>query len=699
MSATPDNETEVCSQAVYHESESLLHKTNNGNRTSTPSSSIQYNSINHDQDQISNASKTSSTFVTSTPGQSIRHNNYTNNSGDSEVLDSELEVNSDDDDYDQDDENEDNGLSPRELRTEFQTMPFGIRPNYKLLFAGLAIFITGASATIPSLLDALVFLICKHDFNDNNSPNNGNNNNSNLPTPINAFMAMAQLAHSSAHNHSPNNDNGLAFNDPRCFAPQITAAVGMFQSYQTMINAFFGAITIPLISSLSDRFGRKPAFIWSISCTITNLFITLICTSFPEKFSYKLILLGSVIDGIGGGVLIMSVLTSSYISDCVREKYRAPILSISDAIVYGGLAIGPFLGSMLLSATNHSIVLLFSLSILLESIFLFIIIFLLPESRSERARRKSISQFNNFSRKNSTAGSVSRSRSGSVLFDDDSETHYSRIIFNSWLFDLIVQLKDGVIHPLRSFRLSHIPRHQSSVRANVYILLGVTSTIVEIGTCAAPFIFLYAKTQFHWTSVENGYFVSVLGGSRFLFLALVLPFVLEWFRKNYDHSPRYVDKSDKLLLQIGFLASILCYVLISEARNGGLFLSAAVLFAFGSGGSPILRNALIKHAESGKVGELLGLSQFISRILSIFIPPMIAIVYNKTVSYRPQLILELFGSMYFIMLVLVCFLRTRHGHGHGHHEHHGHAQGHTQEHNNNPEHPQTSAERGVEDHN
>lgn len=519
--------------------------------------------------------------------------------------DSDFESDSDDDLYDVY-----GNKFPVTLSREFMVVPKSKRPNYKLLFFIIGLYITGFAAVLPSLLDALVYLICHQDFPATSSP-------------IQPFMS----------------NNG--FNDPRCFAPEISAAVGMFQSYQTIINAIFSTFTIPLVSSLSDRVGRKPLLVVSIFLSVLSLSVTLICASFPAKVSYKYILLSSVFEGLGGGMLVMGILLSAYVSDAVREAYRAPILSISEAILYGGLALGPVVGSAFLNMTDHSITSLFMCSIGMELLALLIVIIWLPESRSDKARRKSISHYNR-NRQNSSVNSVS-----------GTSTKY-RIA--ETIAEKVGHAKHTLLLPLDTFKLKHIPRHQTRIRFNVYILMCVYSSIIELGTSVIPLIFIYAKLQFKWTSVENGYFISVLAGSKFIVLALILPSLLTWFRQHYDHSKNYIDRSDMLFLRFGLVISFTAYFLLSRAPNGTVFLMTAFLFALSSCETPVLKNALIKFAERGRVAELLGLSQFISKVGSIFVPALFAWIFNKTVSFRPQLVLELVAGILLLLLIAVNFL-------------------------------------------
>lgn len=558
------------------------------------------------------------------------HSSHYNSTETGSLLDSQLmHQDNDDEDEDESEYDSDNDDDPSEiLKPEFASLPPSLRPNYKLLFAGLALFITGYFSCIPSFIDALVYLICRHDFTYNGTPGT---------SPVGAGSPLVSIS-----------ARDLSYNDPRCLAPEISASVGMFQSYQTMINALFGTLTIPLYSSLSDRIGRRPIMAWAICCSLISMMITLSCLVLSPGVSYKFILLGSAIEGFGGSTTLLSIMASSYISDAVKDKHRAPILSINDAIFFGSIAVGPFLGSLVLSLFDHKIVVLFALCIACQVIFLFLVWFWLPESRTEKARRISVSQYNKYT----------KSRRQSSVPSMNSTPFAPESFFTATVLPALNSLKDSIVHPLEGFRLPHIPRTKPRLRANVYILISMSSMLLELAICAIPLMFLYAKTRFAWTSVENGYFMSLLGTSKFVFLAGVFPSVLHYLRTHYDYSATRVDKADMLLLRVGVLLSVLTYVLLAEAPTSSVFLGLGLLFALGSGNSPVLRNALIKHAAKGKVGELLGLSQFVSRVCSVFLPVLFAMVYNHSVKYRPQLVIEIVAGLFVVMFAIINFLHV-----------------------------------------
>ncbi|KAF5098072.1 hypothetical protein D0Z00_002159 [Geotrichum galactomycetum] len=297
-----------------------------------------------------------------------------------------------------------------------------------------------------------------------------------------------------------------------------------------------------------------------------------------------------------------------------------------------------------------------------DGLALAIVIFCLNESRSEKERAKS--QGEHLTRRNSFLDERRRRRfsahSASFANLDDAstavETFEPELTF-TWSLEYFIEKAREIVHnadilgPLRALNFTHLQDRRA--RINAYILVFVQATLSEVIVALMPLVFLYAKTQFGWTSVENGYFISLIGGARFAVLSTLLPFVINFCRKRWEHVPNGVDVLDKRLLQGGLLFSIAGHLLMAESPTGTFFMAAVCVIAFGSGSSPLLRNAVIKHSPQDRIGEVLGAASLISRLQNTFIPAMFATVYSLTVKYRPQAIIELVCALEGLMFVLI----------------------------------------------
>lgn len=526
------------------------------------------------------------------------------------------------------------------LKFEYQVMPWRHRPSYIMLRVAIVIQIIGTMSAVMSQLDVIVYLVCQNHYNQLEP----------LPQiPSNILTA----GNGTAHGHE-------SFQDPRCFAREISALASIFQTYMTTITAILGVVTVPILASLSDRLGRKRIFIWAMTCNILSLMITIICCTFPVN--YRFFLVASVIDGIGGSMYVMVILCCSYTSDCVREQFRAGALSVLDAFVYGGIALGPFFGSLVLKASGRNLLTLFSFSLVCQVLSLAIMIFFVNESRSEKERHKS--QGEHLNRKKSFLDERRRRRfsahSASYASIEEAfaaEQEFEHELTFSWSREYFIEKAREIVHnvnifgALRALAFTHLTDRRA--RINAFMLAVISATSSEVIIAAMPLVFLYAKTRFGWTSVENGYFISLLGSSRFVVLSTLLPVILNFCRRHWPHRPDGLDTLDIRLLQVGFFFSIAGHLLMAEAQTGGLFTSAVLVISFGSGNASLLRNALMKHAPKDRIGEVLGAASLISRLQNTIIPALFATVYSLTVKHRPQAVIEMLGAIEALMLVLI----------------------------------------------
>ncbi|CDO53742.1 similar to Saccharomyces cerevisiae YJL163C Putative protein of unknown function [Geotrichum candidum] len=534
----------------------------------------------------------------------------------------------------------DDGDDDHYLKQELRDIPWRKRPSFKILLFAILVQIVGLCTGVTSFIDILTNLVCK-DYYKSGDPS--------APqiTPIDSPLGPLAL-HASTLVTLGNN---LVQSDPRCNSAKITSLVGVFQTYITTTTGILNLISIPLLSSYADRWGRKPILIFTGTCIfISNILKVFVCI-WPDVFNYRILILTSVFDGIGGDETMIIIMASSYVADIVKESQRAKILSYQDAIFSGGLAIGPIIGSYILSYTN-SITVLFSIGCFSTILFLIIVIFLLPESRSEKSRRQSIAA--HAARRTSFLETRKKRLAFSEMNEEDLSTFSKAGLVEK--FHEICHLLNFV-EPLKVLKFSHIK--EPKFKRNAYLLIIGQTLIAGAIVNGTPFIILLAKTRFQWTSVQNNYLISILGGTRFVTLSILLPRVLDYVRTRWFHSPVTIDRGDKTVLAGSLMLSTIGYFFISESNTGHLFMGSMAFLALGSGTSPMIRNSLIKYSPRNKVAEVLGAANMISSILSIFTPMLFAMIYKYTAEYRPQAITEVLLIGELSVLAVMCFLHVQ----------------------------------------
>lgn len=514
------------------------------------------------------------------------------------------------------------------------------RPSYKILLAAMLFLIVGLCTGITSFLDILTNMVCKDYYKAGD----------NYLTPIDSPLGPMP---------SPYSATVIAFNqtllhsDPRCNSAKITSLVGVFQTYISTTSFILNLISIPLLSSYADRWGRKPILLFSGFCLFLSTSLSLAVCVWPDAFNYRTLLLTGVLDGIGGSMTMIIIMSSSYIADTVKESQRAKILSIQDAIYSGGMAIGPIIGSYILASTNN-IGFLFGIGCVSVLAFLLIVLFVLPESRSEKSRRQSIAA--HVARKASFL-ETRKTRLASSEINEEDISIFSKVGLIEKFHDILHFL--NFVEPLKVLKFSNIKN--SKFKVNAYLLIIAQTLISGAVVNGIPFIILLAKARFQWTSVQNNYLVSILGGTRFFTLSLVLPRIFDYVRLRWFHSSVTIDHGDKTILQGSLTLSTLGYFLISKSNTGHLFMFSMFFLAFGSGTSPVIRNSLIKYSPPNKVAEVLGAANMITTILSVFTPTLFAQVYKYTAEHRPQAVIEILVICEFAVFIVVCFLHVKEG--------------------------------------
>lgn len=109
--------------------------------------------------------------------------------------------------------------------------------------------------------------------------------------------------------------------------------------------AFFAFLSSPFLGALSDKVGRRPVLIGSISSTAIGWFV------FAGANSIPLLFVGRIIDGLAAGNFTVA---QGCLVDLARnERERSTNIGLIGATFGVGLMVGPLLGG-LLSTVSHS---------------------------------------------------------------------------------------------------------------------------------------------------------------------------------------------------------------------------------------------------------------------------------------------------------------------------------------------------------
>lgn len=418
----------------------------------------------------------------------------------------------------------------------------------------------------------------------------------------------------------------------------VAEKVAQFQSYRAIISGIMGLIVTPRLATLSDRWGRKPIYLICIISGLLGDVMTLLCISHPQTVNYRFLLLSSFIQGFGGSLVTVQVINSAYISDSVEASVRVRHLGWLDSCLFAAVATGPFLGSIIQSYTN-SIVSLYFVSVTLYAVDFLILVILLSESRTLRARRDSQAIFDHNSRKKGRMQFNIERRSSSLLPLDSSYLRHFK----------------ETIEPLKQFNFPHLKSRVDRRNGKLLVVLSALSS--ELVMAVSSLLVLYSQFQFHWTSVEAGYLLSVFGVARTTVLAVLAPFFVSIVRSKCTTLAHNLDRGDTVLIRTGLVLSSLGFLAISQARTGSQFVSAMVFDSLAGVQLPSVKNALIKHGHKDRIGELLGALSILNCFGLVVVPVVFLQLYKWSVDRRPQLAFEI-CSIGFLCLLLMSFLLT-----------------------------------------
>ncbi|KAJ7707652.1 major facilitator superfamily domain-containing protein [Mycena rosella] len=449
---------------------------------------------------------------------------------------------------------------------------------------------------------------------------------------------------------SPGPTNGLiSFLIDDCQSPAAQARASKIQaSVITIMNVLSSAST-GLWSQWGDVQGRKIIFCVSIVGFITmELVFLLVSGSIPSLTSRgeTFILVGPVLEGLCGGLSVFNGVVHAYISDCTPDGSRSRIFSAIQGIMFVGLAIGPWIAGVLISFTNLGPYSLFYISIVIQLALLMYIIFLFPESL--RSKVQPSSRLDVVERASPV---TSRKKS---------------------LADVIKQFLVALVSPITIFVPRTVDDGASSWKDYNLTLMGGALFLYIISTAVYPLKYLYGQHTYSWSSVQLGYYMSLLWISRAINLLVILPVIISYFKPKIPatgaSSPESVAlelQFDKRLAQASLSVDALADLLvaISPSSSQVSFIAYSCLSAYTSGGNPALHSlgAVCLHAlgHGSETGRLFGALGVLSAVAHTISPTIFALTYSLTVSTYPKTIFYVAAGLLFTAVLLLARIRVR----------------------------------------
>lgn len=459
--------------------------------------------------------------------------------------------------------------------------------------------------------------------------------------------------------------NAVVDNSGKCDPLESQLLVSKLQQVYALATGITTIFASGKIGPLSDQYGRKVFMIFIILCNLLGKCLKYwVMSAFP-LLHFALMVGTEILANLCGGVVAYLTLASCYVSDISETHQRIYYLGINMAALFIGMSTGPLLGKLLLSystksqsltqlgrstlavpSTQSSIspgeFLPLKLELAMLAILSTFIMFVLPESRSEKARRKS--------------RSLSRSSLLSSLTELSTQPEKSFFSVFNFLkpIRLIFYPKDSVP------RLKHPAI--DVYRLVVIILVLADCIMTSIAIPMGEIYVLYGIFKFDWSAQDLGTLLAVTCSSRAFTLIILSPLISHQFFQKFCgfkvHKTQF-DSVDYAMISFAFIFEIIGMGLIASAPSGFFFLVSLVFTSLGALAGPALNSSIVKFYPELKTGELFGGMALIKNFFQILSPVLMLAIYKKSLSkWRfPQAVFLFVSGCFVIFWASVSYAR------------------------------------------
>lgn len=487
--------------------------------------------------------------------------------------------------------------------------------------------------------------------------------------------------------------NGLIRDSDKGYCEPTNAEVILshLKATTTVVCNTISLIAMTKVGQLSDQYGRKPFIFFIAFCLfVARSFEYYLMTHYNYLRFWLMIFLESFLS-IAGGLLTFVSLFNCYLSDIAEVHERSFYLGVGMAFFYVGISLGPIAsnfvrsisknlrGSLNLKLTSEKAFnviedyeydpLRFELGLLLLMMFFTMVI--LPESRPEKARKKSRSL--SMTRLQESMESESESGPRDQPLSHSHVHLYSQVqtIYYK-LLDLPKKLIKFLISYFKPISILLIPKefkplHFSDERFKrerlaVIGLVILDSALSSISGGVGEIYILYGILKLHWSSTEIGIFLAISCAARAIVLVVISPLVNHYI---YHRMLRFkvmstqFDMPDFVTIFIGVMAEAIVLAVYPFVTKTRTFFIVLCFSGLGSLSIPSINSAIVKYYPDAKTGELFSALSVVKALCGLIVPIVLLTLYNISITKLnfPGFVFLFLSFCFFLWIILLIVIK------------------------------------------
>lgn len=403
---------------------------------------------------------------------------------------------------------------------------------------------------------------------------------------------------------------------------------------------------------LSDRLGRL--FVLKLVGVIGVVHTTLMLIAFHPRTPFnRYLVIFAMSSDITGGILTLISVGNSYISDIIpsSEGTLAGYISLLMSVIYGSIGFGPMVSSFIIKMFKNSLISPFYFTTATSIVYLLAVSLFVQESRHKDAQRYSAKVLlkNRLRRKSSLSSLDTKSQ------DLQQKNMTMKQRFYLWFHMTIIE----AVEPIGKLWIKRTASGSLVPRINTILLIIIDTFFCSATSGYMPVIMLYAIKQYQWTSVELGYYVSIVGLGKSAIL-ITMPMILTFLKRvfKFEVINNGVDKMDKTLLIVStiFLVISTGLILFCKDYNWSLYLSG-IFQALSAGISPTIQNCILKYSSKKITGQIFAAHTQLRHLTMLFLPIIFLQTYSRTFDVKPNLILSIPFVLSVLSMILLQFVK------------------------------------------